>query len=73
MSPRFQGTDDGKEFSVVDVIVSFCRRERLGEVRAGMSIAIRVGLEKDGTRGVFRSVGGDGEGCGEVQEVKDGF
>ena len=23
MSPRFQGTDDGKELSVVDVVVSF--------------------------------------------------
>ena len=24
VSPGFQGTDDGKEFSVIDVIVSFC-------------------------------------------------
>ena len=33
VSPRFQGTDDGKEFLVVDVIVSFCGGER----RKGMS------------------------------------
>ena len=27
VSPRFQGADDGKEFSVIDVVVSFCWRE----------------------------------------------
>ena len=27
VSPRFQGTDDGKEFLVIDVIVSFCEGE----------------------------------------------
>lgn len=27
MSPGFQGADDGKEFAVVDVVVSFCLRE----------------------------------------------
>ena len=38
--PGFQGVDDSEEFLVIDVIVSFCWRERLGEVRAGMPIAI---------------------------------
>ena len=27
VSPRFQGTDDSEEFSVIDVVVSFCRGE----------------------------------------------
>ena len=27
MSPRFQGTDDGEEFPVIDVVVSFHWRE----------------------------------------------
>ena len=29
VTPRFQGANDRKEFSVIDVIVSFGRRERL--------------------------------------------
>ena len=29
VTPGFQGADDRKEFSVIDVVVSFCRRERL--------------------------------------------
>ena len=32
MSPGFQGADDSEEFSVVDIIVSFCRGEQLREV-----------------------------------------
>ena len=71
--PGFQGVDDSEEFLVIDVIVSFCWREQLGEVRAGMPIAIRVGVEQDGTRGIFRGVGGDGEGRSEVGKVKDRF
>ena len=38
-----------------------------------MPVAIRVGLEEDGARRMFRGVRGDGEGSGEVGEVKDGF
>ena len=30
VSPRFQDTDDSKEFSVIDVIISFYRDEGLG-------------------------------------------
>ena len=29
VAPRFQGADDREEFSVIDVVVSFGRRERL--------------------------------------------
>ncbi len=32
VSPIFQTTDDGKELSVIDVIVPFCRVECLGVV-----------------------------------------
>ena len=34
VSPGFQGADDGKEFSVIDVVVSFSWGERLGKIRA---------------------------------------
>ena len=40
VSPGFKGTDDGKEFAIVNIIVSFCLRERLGKVGAGVPIPI---------------------------------
>ena len=43
------------------------------EVRAGVPVAVGVGLEEDGTRRMFGGVCGDGEGGGEVGEMKDGF
>ena len=73
VSPGLQGMDDGKEFSVIDVIVSFCQGERFGEVGTGVPLAVPVGLQKDGAGSILGGVGGDGEGCGEVQEVKDWF
>ena len=53
MSSGLQGTDNCKEFSVVDIVVSFCRNEQLREVGAGVPIPIGVGLEEDGTRGIL--------------------
>ena len=53
VSPGLQGTDDGEEFSVVDVVVAFCWDERLGEVGTGVPVAIGVSLEEDSTRGVL--------------------
>ena len=73
VSPGFQGADDGKELSVVDVVVSFGWDKRLGEVRAGVPFAVGVSLEENGARGILRGVGGDGEGFGEVREVEDGM
>ena len=49
MSPGFQGVDDRKEFLVIDVIISFCGDEQLGQIGTGMPITIGVGLEEDGT------------------------
>ena len=40
VSPGFQSVDDCEEFSVVDVIVSFSRDERLREVGTGMPITV---------------------------------
>ena len=40
MSPGFKGADDGEEFAIIDIIVSFCLRERLGEVGAGVPIPV---------------------------------
>ena len=34
-----------------------------------MPVAVGVGLEEDGARGILRGVSGDGEGFGEVREM----
>jgi len=58
----FESANDSEEFSVIDVVVSFCLREQLGKVGTGVPITIRVGLEEDSSGCVFGGVGGDGEG-----------
>ena len=37
-----------------------------------MPITIGVSLEENGTRGVFRGIGGNGKGLSKVREVEDG-
>ena len=73
VAPRFQGADNGKEFVVVDVIVSFCGGEGLREVGTRVPIAVGISLEEDGARRVFRGVSGNSEVGGEVGKVKDGL
>ena len=62
-----------EELSIVNVVVPFCWGEQLGKVGTQVPFAIRVSLEKDGTRSILRGVGGNGKGCREVREVKDRF
>ena len=40
VSPFFKGSDDGKQFSVVDIIVPFCRRESFGVESYRMSVSV---------------------------------
>ena len=40
MPSRLQGVDDGKKFSVVDVVVLFCQDEQLREVGTGVPVTI---------------------------------
>ena len=61
--------DNGKEFLVIDVIVLLGGDEQLREVEAGMPVAIRVSLEKDGTGSILQGIGGNGKGFGEIGEV----
>ena len=51
--PIFQGADDSEEFAIIDVVVSFCRGERLGKVGTWVPIPIGISLEEDGTRCIF--------------------
>ena len=72
VSPGLQGADDGEEFSVIDVVVSFRGDERLREIGTGVPVSICVGLKEDCARGVFGGIGGNGKGFGEVGEMEDG-
>ena len=47
VSPCLESTDDGKEFSIVDLVVSFCRVERLGKVGAWVVVSIFISLEEN--------------------------
>ena len=38
-----------------------------------MPIAVGVSLEEYSSGRIFRGVGGDGEGCGEIREMEDRF
>ena len=38
--PGFESTDDSEEFSVINIVISFCWREGLGEVGAGVPFAV---------------------------------
>jgi len=38
--PGLEGMDDGKEFLIVDVMVSFCLEERLREIGAGVPVSV---------------------------------
>ena len=67
MSSCFEGMDNSQEFTVIDVIIPFCQREELRKVGAGIPFAVQVSLEEDSTRHIFRCIGGNSEGRGEVR------
>lgn len=56
LTPFNKGEDDGKEFLVIAVIVSFCRREHLGEICVRVKITIDFRLHEHCTCCKKRSV-----------------
>jgi len=68
LAPRFEGTNDSKQFAIVYVVIAFRGDERLGEVGARVPVTVGVGLKEDSTSGIARGVSGNGEGGGEVGE-----
>ena len=48
MLPSFESTDDGKEFVVIYVIVTFHGREGLRKIRTGVPFTIGICLKKNG-------------------------
>ena len=70
--PCFKGVEDGEEFSVIDVIVSFGRGERLREVGAWVPLTIWIGLEY-GSRGELGGISGYGKGGIGVWKLEHGL
>ena len=53
VSPGIQGANDGKEFMVINIVISFCRGGRLREVGARVPFSIGISLEEGGARGIL--------------------
>ena len=45
LAPFSKGKNDCKEFSVIDVIISFSRKEGAGEIGTGVEITIGIALQ----------------------------
>ena len=69
MAPSFESTNNSQEFPIIDIIITFSRREGLGEVRAQMPIAISIHLKEDGARSMFGSIGGESKGTRGIREL----
>ena len=69
MLPFLQGLDYSEEFPIVDVVVSFGRREHGGMVGTGMEISIGIFLHEYSSSGGERGIGHDKEGFGSVRHL----
>jgi hypothetical protein len=49
MPPCFQGTNDGKEFSIIDLIVLFGGVKGLRKISTGVICSVLISLEQDCT------------------------
>jgi hypothetical protein len=58
MPPCFQGTDDGKEFMIVNLIISFGGVKGLRKISAGVICSVLISLEQDCTGCNERCIGG---------------
>ena len=66
--PSFKSMDNGKEFVVIYIVVTFCGGERLRKIRTGMPFTIGICLKKNGAQHIFGSISGNSK---ERKEVGD--
>src|SRR5712675_1026651 len=71
MAESFEGTNDGKEFFVVDVIVEFGRLHGLGKESNRVPSIEKVWLFKNGTESEVASIGDDAKRKGGIREGED--
>ena len=70
--PLSESKHDHKQFSVINIIVSFSKGECFGEVGTGIKIAIDILLHKNGSCCKERGVSHEGEGMRSVRDGEDG-
>jgi len=71
MTPMGDGMDNGKEFTVIDLIVTFSRAKGFRKIEAWVIISVVVFLEKNSSHGNKRSIGGNSELLLRVRITKD--
>jgi hypothetical protein len=71
MTEGFKGTDDGKKFFVVDIVVEFRGKHGFGVKSNRVPSIEEVGLFEDGPKGEIRSIGDEAKGTSSVRESKD--
>ena len=73
MAPGTETVNDSEEFSVVNIVISFSRCERLGNIRARVPGPIGVGLKENTSSSVFRGIRCESERFLEIREAKNRF
>jgi len=61
MVPMGNSVDDSKEFSIIDLIIAFCRSKRFRKIETGVIIAIIVLLKEDSSSSDEGCVSGNSE------------
>ena len=69
--PFREGEDDGKEFSIINVVVVLSKREVLREVGVGMRVTIGVFLHKNCASSKERYISHEGEGFRDIRDGED--
>ena len=69
--PFREGKDDGKKFSVVNVIVVLSEEEGLREVGAGMKVTIGVFLHENHASSKERYISQEGEWFRDIRDGED--
>ena len=69
--PLGESKDDHKQFSVINIVVSFGERECFGEVGTEMKVTVDILLHKNSSCCKERGVGHEGEGTRGVRNGKD--
>ena len=72
VAPLLQGLDDHKEFSVIDVVVSFCWGESGRLISTGMEIPVGILLHEYSSHSSERCVGHDKEQFSGIQHLDYG-
>ena len=66
-----KGMDDCEQLTIIDIVVSFGRREGHGDVSAWVEVTIAVALHENSPTGKEGGIGHDDEGVLDIGEVKD--